>query len=183
MRRWDGLVDRYIATCQVQGFAQGTLDERASELARFGTWRRPCLQQRHVSSSAHAMAKQLSHLRGLLDYSVAKRALRSQRARRVQSARYLEEVRASGVDARGSGAAGSCLHRSHPSATAQSGRSSDALRMRPSRRYGSPRIHSERAAQGTPLLFSGGWLLHRSGRRRVTFPFDSDRPRARRVQA
>lgn len=44
MRRWDGLVDRYVAVCQARGLAQGTLDKRAGELVRFGTWlkrRRP----------------------------------------------------------------------------------------------------------------------------------------------
>ena len=38
MRRWDGLVNRYIEECQSRGLAQGTIDKRCRELERFGAW-------------------------------------------------------------------------------------------------------------------------------------------------
>jgi site-specific recombinase XerD len=44
MRRWDGLVDRYLAFQQTRGLEASTIDGRARELARFGIWakaRRP----------------------------------------------------------------------------------------------------------------------------------------------
>ncbi len=44
MRRWDGLIDRYLETCRARGLAECTLKTRRSELARFGQWvksRRP----------------------------------------------------------------------------------------------------------------------------------------------
>jgi len=44
MRRWDGLVDQYIRTCEARGLAAATIQHRATELSRFGQWakrRRP----------------------------------------------------------------------------------------------------------------------------------------------
>jgi len=44
MRRWDGLVERYLKECEARGLATSTLDKRARELERFGVWlkrRRP----------------------------------------------------------------------------------------------------------------------------------------------
>lgn len=44
MRRWDGLVDRYVKECEVRGLAPSTMESRSRELERFGIWlkrRRP----------------------------------------------------------------------------------------------------------------------------------------------
>jgi len=44
MRRWDGLVDRYLHECEARGLAATTTATRSRELARFGVWlkgRRP----------------------------------------------------------------------------------------------------------------------------------------------
>jgi integrase/recombinase XerD len=44
MRRWDSLVERYTATLEARGLAQGTIEGRTRELVRFGAWlkrRRP----------------------------------------------------------------------------------------------------------------------------------------------
>jgi len=44
MRRWDGLVDRYLEELQARGLAKATIDSRCRELDRWGSWlkrRRP----------------------------------------------------------------------------------------------------------------------------------------------
>ena len=44
MRRWDGLLDRYIAECEARGLAPGTIAGMRGELERWGVWmkrRRP----------------------------------------------------------------------------------------------------------------------------------------------
>ena len=44
MRRWDSLVDSYMAQCETRGLSQETLKARQSELDRVGCWlkgRRP----------------------------------------------------------------------------------------------------------------------------------------------
>lgn len=44
MRRWDGLVERYIRECEARGLAKSTVYKRGRELERFGLWlkrRRP----------------------------------------------------------------------------------------------------------------------------------------------
>ena len=44
MKRWDSLVDGYLAQCEARGLSQETLQGRRSELDRLGCWlkrRRP----------------------------------------------------------------------------------------------------------------------------------------------
>ncbi len=44
MRRWDGLVERYVAGLRARGLSEATISKRSTELTRFGTWakgRRP----------------------------------------------------------------------------------------------------------------------------------------------
>ena len=44
MRRWDGLVERYLRECEARGLAASTVHKRGRELERFGLWlkrRRP----------------------------------------------------------------------------------------------------------------------------------------------
>lgn len=44
MRRWDGLVERYLKECEARGLARSTVAGRGRELERFGQWlkrRRP----------------------------------------------------------------------------------------------------------------------------------------------
>jgi site-specific recombinase XerD len=38
MRRWDGLVDRYVKECEARGLAESTVHKRSRELERFGAW-------------------------------------------------------------------------------------------------------------------------------------------------
>jgi site-specific recombinase XerD len=38
MRRWDGLLDRYMAECVTRGLAEATVAGRRRELERFGVW-------------------------------------------------------------------------------------------------------------------------------------------------
>jgi len=38
MRRWDSLVDRYLARCVIRGLSKSTIMKRRSELDRFGGW-------------------------------------------------------------------------------------------------------------------------------------------------
>lgn len=50
MRRWEGLVDRYVAECEQRGLAAGTVERICKELERFGSWTkrrrpRPSLEQ------------------------------------------------------------------------------------------------------------------------------------------
>jgi site-specific recombinase XerD len=50
MRRWEGLVDRYVAECEQRGLAEGTVERIRKELERFGSWTkrrrpRPSLEQ------------------------------------------------------------------------------------------------------------------------------------------
>jgi site-specific recombinase XerD len=54
MRRWDGLVDKYISECRSRGLAEATIDARERELGRFGTWlkrRRPRVRLEDVDSA------------------------------------------------------------------------------------------------------------------------------------
>jgi site-specific recombinase XerD len=53
MRRWDGLLDRYVARLQVRGLSVATIDSRSRELTRFGAWlkaRRPRLELEQVDA-------------------------------------------------------------------------------------------------------------------------------------
>jgi integrase/recombinase XerD len=53
MRRWDGLLDRYVARLQTRGLSVATIDSRSRELTRFGAWlkaRRPRLQLEQVDA-------------------------------------------------------------------------------------------------------------------------------------
>jgi len=53
MRRWDGLVDKYLAECRSRDLAEATIAKRERELARFGGWlkrRRPRVRLEDVDS-------------------------------------------------------------------------------------------------------------------------------------
>jgi site-specific recombinase XerD len=53
MRRWDGLVDGYVAELRTRGLAETTIDMRKRELTRFGVWlkaRRPRVQLEQVDA-------------------------------------------------------------------------------------------------------------------------------------
>ncbi len=53
MRRWDGLVDGYVAELRSRGLAETTIDFRRRELIRFGVWlkaRRPRVQLEQVDA-------------------------------------------------------------------------------------------------------------------------------------
>lgn len=40
MRRWNGLVDEYLAMCEARGLASATVEQRRRELERWGSWLR-----------------------------------------------------------------------------------------------------------------------------------------------
>jgi integrase/recombinase XerD len=53
MRRWDGLLDRYIGRLEARGLCRATIASRTRELTRFGAWlkaRRPRLQLEQVDA-------------------------------------------------------------------------------------------------------------------------------------
>jgi len=53
MRRWDGLVDKYLSECGSRGLAESTIAMRERELGRFGGWlkrRRPRVRLEDVDS-------------------------------------------------------------------------------------------------------------------------------------
>lgn len=43
MRRWEGLVERYLRECEARGLAASTLAQRRAALERWGAW----LRRRH----------------------------------------------------------------------------------------------------------------------------------------
>lgn len=57
MRRWDGLVEKYLNECESRGLAEGTQSKRARELARLGSWlkrQRPRLTLEGIGADAIA---------------------------------------------------------------------------------------------------------------------------------
>lgn len=85
MRRWDGLVDRYINECEQRGLSEATVYGRRLELDRFGTWlkrRRPrrsleeidselCiqyLQARTTFSAKATICRVVTHMRGIGEF-------------------------------------------------------------------------------------------------------------------
>jgi hypothetical protein len=83
MRRWDGLVDRYLDEYEVRGRAAGTIDGLRRELDRCGTWfknRRPrldevdsdlligYLQSRTAFRAKTTLSGVMSKLRGLGEF-------------------------------------------------------------------------------------------------------------------
>jgi len=53
MRRWDGLVERYVQLCETRGLQESTVAKRESELERFGAWlkrRRPKVGLEEIDS-------------------------------------------------------------------------------------------------------------------------------------
>jgi site-specific recombinase XerD len=55
MRRWDRLVEVYLAGYQVRGWAEGTLDKTQRELDRWGTW----LKHRHPKPALEKIGSEL----------------------------------------------------------------------------------------------------------------------------
>ena len=87
MRRWDGLVDRYLMECETRGLASATLSHRRRELERFGSWIRRCrpkprleeIAAEHIASyvssrsafrARSSVAGAISHVRGMGDFLV-----------------------------------------------------------------------------------------------------------------
>lgn len=94
MRRWDGLVDRYVAEGEVRGLAEATLERRRAELERFGSWlrrRRPrpvleavdgplvvaYVRSRTAFRSKATVAGTVSELRGMGEFLVREGVWRS----------------------------------------------------------------------------------------------------------
>jgi integrase/recombinase XerC len=77
MRRWDGLVDRYVATLVARGLAQATIDSRASELYGFGVWlraRRPRPQIEQIDADLivrYVRARSAFHARATVAHVVS----------------------------------------------------------------------------------------------------------------
>lgn len=87
MRRWDGLLDQYIAKCETRGLATTTLKSRRSELERWGAWlkrRRPkpsledvgaemaidYLKSRSAFLGKAAICRVVTEMRGMSEYLV-----------------------------------------------------------------------------------------------------------------
>jgi integrase/recombinase XerD len=87
MRRWDGLVDKYIGFCESRGLADSTIYHRSRELERFGLWlkrRRPkpnlervdgdlvvkFLRERTAFRSKATLANCVTTLRGMGEFLV-----------------------------------------------------------------------------------------------------------------
>jgi site-specific recombinase XerD len=87
MRRWDRLVDQYLAECETRGLAPGTLANLRAELERWGVWlkrRRPrraleqidaqhviaYLQARMAFRSKATLSHTMSTLRGMGEFLV-----------------------------------------------------------------------------------------------------------------
>jgi integrase/recombinase XerD len=94
MKRWDGLVNRYVALQEVRGLAKATIEQRERELVRFGAWLksrrpRPLLEDvdadlvvRYVSSrsafhSRSTVASVVSNLRSMGEFLVQEGLWRS----------------------------------------------------------------------------------------------------------